>query len=167
MLQLLADRSPRADGWRRPLRWWSDHQRCDGDATASTYDDKLSPDRCRARLTPSSTPSVRHPTSCPSVRPPNNTIWSPTPDAHSATRKSGHSNGARRADRIAACCPPPLVTHTHTHPFNCPLSGTTRVSRYQKGKTNLDFTEAIRDSEWQWHQLGGMQVHTLTHRQTD
>ena len=32
-----------------------------------------------------------------------------------------------------------------------------RVSRYQKGKTNLDFTEA-RDSEWQWHQLGHMQV---------
>jgi len=26
------------------------------------------------------------------------------------------------------------------------------VGRYQKGKTNLDFTEA-RDSEWQWHQL--------------
>ena len=40
----------------------------------------------------------------------------------------------------------------HTHPFNGPLSGTTRVSWYQKGKTNLDFTEA-RDSEWQWHQL--------------
>jgi len=33
------------------------------------------------------------------------------------------------------------------------------VSRYQKGKTNLDFTEA-RDSEWQWHQLGRMQVGT-------
>jgi len=33
------------------------------------------------------------------------------------------------------------------------------VSHYQKGKTNLDFTEA-RDSEWQWHQLGRMQVHT-------
>jgi len=31
------------------------------------------------------------------------------------------------------------------------------MSRYQKGKTNLDFTEA-RDSEWQWHQLGHMQV---------
>jgi len=30
------------------------------------------------------------------------------------------------------------------------------VSQYQKGKTNLDFTEA-RDSEWQWHQLGHMQ----------
>jgi len=31
------------------------------------------------------------------------------------------------------------------------------VSLYQKGKTNLDFTEA-RDREWQWHQLGYMQV---------
>jgi len=45
--------------------------------------------------------------------------------------------------------------HTHTHPFNGPLSRTTWVSRYPKGKTNLDFTEA-RDSEWQWHQLGHM-----------
>jgi len=33
------------------------------------------------------------------------------------------------------------------------------VSQYQKGKTNLDFTEA-RDSAWQWHQLGHMQVRT-------
>jgi len=40
----------------------------------------------------------------------------------------------------------------------------TRVSRYQKGKTNLDFIEA-RDSEWQWHQLGHMQV--CTSIQTD
>jgi len=43
------------------------------------------------------------------------------------------------------------IFDTHTHPFNGPFSGTTRVSRYQKGKTNLDFTEA-RNSEWQWHQ---------------
>jgi len=50
-------------------------------------------------------------------------------------------------------------THTHTHPFNGPFSRTTRVGRYQKGKTNLDFTEA-RDSKWQWHQLGHMQVCT-------
>ena len=35
------------------------------------------------------------------------------------------------------------------------------MSRYQEGKTNLDFTEA-RESEWQWHQLGHMQVCTLT-----
>ena len=47
----------------------------------------------------------------------------------------------------------------HTHPFNGSFSGTTRVSRYQEGTTNLDFTEAT-DSEWQWHQLGRMQVCT-------
>jgi len=56
------------------------------------------------------------------------------------------------------------LQHTHTHPFNGPFSGTTQVSRYQERKTNLDFTEA-RDSEWQWHQLGCMQVCTLL--QTD
>jgi len=38
------------------------------------------------------------------------------------------------------------------------------MSQYQRGKTNLDFTEA-RDSEWQWHQLGYMQV--CTSLQTD
>jgi len=32
------------------------------------------------------------------------------------------------------------------------------VSRYQKGKINLDFFTEARDSEWQWHQLGHMQV---------
>ena len=53
----------------------------------------------------------------------------------------------------------PHIHHiaTYTHPFNGPFPGTTWVSQYQKGKTNLDFTEA-RDSEWQWHQLGHMQV---------
>jgi len=44
------------------------------------------------------------------------------------------------------------------------MSETTQVSQYQKGKTNLDFTGA-RDNEWQWHQLGHMQVCTLL--QTD
>jgi len=56
------------------------------------------------------------------------------------------------------------LTHTHTHSLNGPLSGTTRLSRYQKGDTSLDFTEA-RNSEWQWHQLGHMQVCTTL--QTD
>ena len=46
--------------------------------------------------------------------------------------------------------------HIHIH-LMALLSGTTQVSRYQKGRTNLDFTEA-RNSEWQWHQLGQMQV---------
>ena len=54
--------------------------------------------------------------------------------------------------------------HTHIYPYNQPLSGTTQVSRYQKGETNLDFTGA-RDSERQWHQLGHMQVCTAL--QTD
>jgi len=48
-------------------------------------------------------------------------------------------------NKLALIC---LLTHTHTHTFNGPLSRTTQVGRYQKGKTNLDFTEA-RDSEWQ------------------
>jgi len=54
---------------------------------------------------------------------------------------------------------------THTHPFNGPLSGTTQVSRYQKGKTNLDFTEA-RDSEWQWHQQVCTSLQTDNHAST-
>ena len=54
-------------------------------------------------------------------------------------------------------------SYTHT-PIQRPLSGTTRVSRYQKGKTDLGFTDA-KDSEWQWHQLGRMQV--CTSLQTD
>ena len=57
-----------------------------------------------------------------------------------------------------------MHARTHTHTFYGPFSRTTRVSRYQKGKTSPDFTEA-RDSEWQWHQLGHMQVCTLL--QTD
>ena len=64
-------------------------------------------------------------------------------------------------DGLDACTPiNRLYAHTHnTHTFNGPFSGTTQVSRYEKGKTNLDFTEA-RDSEWQWHPLGQMQVCT-------
>ena len=57
-------------------------------------------------------------------------------------------------------CTASVTIYIHAHPFNGPSSGTTHVSRYQKGKTNLDFTEA-RDSGWQWHQLGHMQVCTL------
>jgi len=43
-------------------------------------------------------------------------------------------------------------THTHTHLFNGTLSGTTRVSWYQKGKTNLDLLEqkTVRGSGISW-----------------
>jgi len=54
-----------------------------------------------------------------------------------------------------------LISHTHLMAL---FSVTTQVSWYQKGKTSLDFTEA-RDSEWQWHHLGHMQV--CTSLQTD
>jgi len=56
-----------------------------------------------------------------------------------------------------------VLSNTHT-PIQRLFSGTTQVSRYQKGKTKLDFTET-RDSEWQWHQLSHMQV--CTSLQTD
>jgi len=55
-------------------------------------------------------------------------------------------------------------TYIYTHPFNGTFPGTTPVSQYQKGKTNLDFTKA-RDREWEWHQLDHMQV--CTSLQTD
>jgi len=51
------------------------------------------------------------------------------------------------------------------HPFNGPLLGTIQASQYQKGKTNLDYFTGARDTEWQWHQLGHMQI--CTSPQTD
>jgi len=58
-----------------------------------------------------------------------------------------------------------LGQDTHTHPFNGPLSGTTQVNRYQKGKTNLDFTEA-RDSHPLGHMLVCTSLHTDDHAST-
>jgi len=62
------------------------------------------------------------------------------------------------------CHPQTQQQQQQQHTFNGLFSGTIQVSKYQKGKTNLDFTEA-RDSEWQWYQLGYMQV--CTSLQTD
>ena len=81
-------------------------------------------------------------------------VWNNASNVCTALLVAEHSNNGTLYSPHAA----------HTHTFNGRLSGTTRVSRYQKGKTNLDFTEA-RDSEWQWHQLGHMQV--CTSLQTD
>ena len=79
--------------------------------------------------------------------------------------KTWQTNGWQMHRHCSTHCEGMPVTNIqHTHPFNSPLSGTTRVSRYQKGKTNLDFAEA-RDSEWQWNPLGHMQV--CTSLQTD
>jgi len=60
----------------------------------------------------------------------------------------------RRLHSVQLVCGRP---HCVQRTFNGPFSGSTRVSRYQKGKTSLDFT-GPRNSEWQWHQLGYMQV---------
>ena len=61
------------------------------------------------------------------------------------------------------------TVHLSCDPINIVIGQSTKgkhtqVSQYQKGKTNLDFNKA-RDSEWQWHQLGHMQV--CTSLQTD
>ena len=57
-----------------------------------------------------------------------------------------------------------MVNNTHLHPFNGTFFRTIHVSRYQRGKTNLDFTEA-RHSEWQWHQLEHASLHLAADRQ--
>ena len=61
-------------------------------------------------------------------------------------------------------CQAAAYSSQHTHTFNGPISRSRQEIWYKKGKTNLDFTEA-RESEWQWHQLGYMQV--CTSLQTD
>jgi len=49
---------------------------------------------------------------------------------------------------IAVIRVPEKQQQQQQHLFNGSLFGTTLVRWYQKGKTNLDFTEA-RDSRWQ------------------
>ena len=86
-------------------------------------------------------------------------------DTHASSTTPCYIKTTNTFYRASACVRLSIsVILTHTHLFNSPLSGTTGVSWYQKGKTNLDFTEA-RDSDWQWHQLDRMQVCTLL--QTD
>jgi len=56
-------------------------------------------------------------------------------------------------------------TQKHTHPFNDPFSGTTRVSRYQKKAKPSWILLKQETVRWQWHQLGRMQI--CTSLQTD
>jgi len=58
---------------------------------------------------------------------------------------SGHHQSTTALHEPANTRHQRTYTHGHTHTrLNGPLSGTTRVSRYQRGKTSLDFTEAKR-----------------------
>ena len=72
-----------------------------------------------------------------------------SPSRGRSTHRPRHRTAGRRVPRPRGTG---QEQRTHTR-LTALLSGTTRVSRYHKGKTSLDFTEA-RDSEWQWHQLG-------------
>jgi len=71
-------------------------------------------------------------------------------------KKIGHTEAVKTEAKKAVS-----LTHTdrHTHTCLTAFFWDYPGDRYQKGKINLDFTEA-RDSEWQWHQLGHMQVST-------
>ena len=53
--------------------------------------------------------------------------------------------------------------HTHTHTFNGPLSGTTRVSRYQKGKNQSGFYWSKR----QWMAVASAGPHASLHLAPD
>jgi len=83
-------------------------------------------------------------TTCPRLLPESGTAGDRTRDLSGAGPIAAHYPLHHQA--IGGQIHTHTHTHTHTHPlYNGPLSGTTLVSRYQKGKTNLDFTEA-RDS---------------------
>ena len=72
-----------------------------------------------------------------------------------------HSTSLTSLSRQTLFC---LLPITHTHTRLTALCRDYPGEPVQKGKTNLHFTEA-RDSEWQWYQLGHMQV--CTSLQTD
>ena len=98
--------------------------------------------------------TVGRPSVCPSVPSGCGGFAAVGPAAgryRSIAARPADSSSHAAARRAAANAARSATSSAHTR-LTAPLSGTTRVSRYQKGKTNLDFTEA-RDSEWQWHQL--------------
>ena len=73
---------------------------------------------------------------------------------------AGNFDSALFVFMLHLICWSPCLQSTDTRARACVLRPFFRdycLGRYQKGKTNLDFTEA-RQSEWQWHQLGHKQV---------
>ena len=62
-----------------------------------------------------------------------------------------YKNHSNSWNRIIHHSVPLNGEYTHTHPFNGPFSRTTQVSRYQKGKTNLDLKqETVSGSGISW-----------------
>jgi len=67
--------------------------------------------------------------------------------------QSSYKNNIKHHTKYVTC------PYTHT-PVYWPFVWDYPGEPVPEGTANLDFTEA-RDSEWQWHQLGHMQVCTL------
>jgi len=82
----------------------------------------------------------------------------PVSKYHGDGLQSLHSANNAAVNWLGGTAMNAFTTTRLLHTFNGPLFGTTRVSRYQKGKTEAG------DSEWQWHQLGLMQVCTSLQR---
>ena len=61
-------------------------------------------------------------------------LWPPPPVERGPSLESIY----RVSFTVVLCEGNKIPVITHTHPFNGPFSGTTRVGRYQKGKTSLD-----------------------------
>ena len=62
---------------------------------------------------------------------------------------SGQPHGKILTFHVSATVIMKYLTHSRLMAL---FPGLSEASRYQKGKTNLDFTEA-RGSEWQWHEI--------------
>ena len=63
--------------------------------------------------------------------------------SHIQTNYQTAANQRQQGQSQSNCSYFTTLNQSHTHQFNSPLSRTTRrVSRYQIGETNLDFTEA-------------------------
>jgi len=77
---------------------------------------------------------------------------------------------ARKSCGMLNISMPGIHTHTTVLLLFWNLSGTIRVSRYQKGKNqegkNQSGFTGARNSEWQWHLLGHMQVCTSSQTTT-
>ena len=67
---------------------------------------------------------------------------------------------------------PLLHTHTHTQPFYCSSGlcpgppGWAGTRKVKPGRLNQSGFTGVRDSEWQWHLLGYMQVRTSSQTTT-
>ena len=70
----------------------------------------------------------------------------PPPPAASANEDTSSTADSATVTHLQSRTASLIHTHTHTHTFNGPLSGTTRVSLYQKGTRSYASAEVPRDA---------------------